>query len=75
MNDGAWRGSSKDLTVSMETKKADVRKLQDWLLMRDIQDDTCLLSPTGWYLSRWDMVTFVALIFTALITPFEVGFL
>ena len=28
MNDGAWRGSSKDMTVSMETKTADVRKLQ-----------------------------------------------
>lgn len=34
-----------------------------------------LLHPFGTFMSRWDGATSLALIFTAIVTPFEVGFL
>ena len=34
-----------------------------------------LLHPYGWFMLRWDFVTTVALLFTAIVTPFEVGFM
>ena len=34
-----------------------------------------IINPKHWYMSRWDVVMIVALIFTALVTPFEVAFI
>ena len=34
-----------------------------------------VISPRTWYMRRWDMVTLVLLLFTAVVTPVEVAFL
>ena len=35
----------------------------------------CTLDPHSKWMSRWDMVTTLALLFTAVVTPYEIGFL
>lgn len=37
--------------------------------------DTNVLDPRSWYVRRWEYITLVLLLFTATVTPFEVGFL
>ena len=34
-----------------------------------------ILNPNGGHMASWDILTSVALIFTAIVTPFEVGFM
>ena len=34
-----------------------------------------IINPKHWYMSRWDVVMILALVFTALVTPFEVAFI
>ena len=36
---------------------------------------SCLINPRGTFQSRWDVVMLVALIYTAIVTPFEVAFI
>ena len=37
--------------------------------------ESCIVSPQGKFIKRWDRVTGIALLFTAFVTPWEVGFL
>lgn len=39
------------------------------------QMERCVVSPQGKFIKRWDKVTGCALLFTAFVTPWEVGFL
>merc|ERR1740138_2011076 len=43
--------------------------------MLDRQRKTWLINPDSDYCQTWDKVVFIALIFTAILTPFEVAFL
>ena len=63
-------------------KTYDLAKVRQQLSSSHVEDDMgrrrrrFLLDPrTSHFLSRWDACTSVALIFTALVTPFEVAFL
>ena len=43
---------------------------------RDVlKEDSCLLMPDSKHMQTWDKLTVSALIFTAVVTPYEVAFL
>ena len=37
--------------------------------------ERCTIHPNGRFVQRWDLVTITCLLFTAFVTPYEVGFL
>lgn len=39
------------------------------------KDERWIINPNGRFMQKWDVLTAVALIFTSIVTPFEVGFL
>ena len=40
-----------------------------------IQQRKCVINPNGDFCKNWDLLMVALLIFTAIVTPFEVGFL
>ena len=63
------------LQASEAEKEAQRKKYNDQASMYRAQIERqrrCTLDPHGRWMSRWDMLTSLALLFTATITPFEV---
>ena len=40
-----------------------------------IQQRKCVINPNGEFCKNWDLLMVALLVFTAIVTPFEVGFL
>ena len=42
-------------------------------LRKRLKQPMCLIIPDGWFIRRWDLANVVALIFTGIVTPYEVA--
>jgi hypothetical protein len=61
-----------------ELKEADIRKTHLSVLVKILElkeKQKGMVDPQGPFMAKWDLVMMVLLLFTALVTPFEVSFL
>ena len=55
--------------------KAMVKKVEQHVAGNIGNRGSCVVHPRSKWISRWDMLTLTALVYTALVTPFEVAFI
>merc|ERR1719463_577190 len=60
----------------MDRKWEDLNLKEQATIMRKIlKHEDFVIHPHSKWMQRWDLVIFLAMIFTGLVTPFDVGFL
>ena len=78
---GGTRGSARSLNIALTAHRASAAPLgfadvvREVSQMRDKLRQGFLLDPNQKFMRQWDVVTMVALLFTATVTPYEVALL